>query len=116
MLWGQENTELQSVQQRIEPIGKVHIQEDIQKKSLKENQMGRKVYDRYCVVCHRDGLVGAPKLGAKSDWKNRLAAKKIEGLILSATKGINAMPVKGTCYECTEQELKAAIEFMLPKS
>jgi cytochrome c5 len=39
----------------------------------------------------------------------------IDALVASAKKGKNAMPPMGTCMDCSDAELKAAIEFMLPK-
>ncbi|PJD95332.1 MAG: cytochrome c5 family protein [Legionella sp.] len=75
---------------------------------------GQKIYERFCVVCHRDGLVGAPKFRELSQWEKRLSGREIDELVASALKGKNAMPAKGTCYECTEDDLKSAVEYMLP--
>ena len=73
-------------------------------------------YDHYCSVCHRDGLAGAPKFNDAKDWKSRLESKTLDELVSSVNKGLNAMPEKGTCYECNEDDLRAAIQYMLPKS
>jgi cytochrome c5 len=115
-----DNTE-QEVAQRTQPIGKVHVQEEQQKQinkeiPIKKEESGQKIYERYCVVCHRDGLVDSPKFRDEQAWKSRLSGKKLEELVASAVKGLNAMPAKGTCYECTEEDIKSAIEYMLPKS
>lgn len=75
---------------------------------------GKLTYERFCVVCHRDGLIGAPKSGDAKDWEPRLKDRTIDDLLASATKGINAMPAKGTCTECSEDALRQAIEYMLP--
>ncbi len=72
-----------------------------------------KVYEQYCVVCHQNGLMGAPKFQSKKDWDARKKDKK--ALILSAMKGLNAMPAMGTCYECSEEDISAAIDYMVPK-
>jgi cytochrome c5 len=37
-------------------------------------------------------------------------------LLTNATNGINAMPPKGTCAACSDDELKAAVEYMLSQS
>lgn len=76
---------------------------------------GKQIYEQYCVVCHREGLVGAPKFRNKDDWNPRWAGKKLDDLLKSAVKGLNAMPAKGSCVSCTEAQLKAAIEYMLPR-
>lgn len=111
---------IEQIEKRIKPVGKVHINEQPQPKKVnpplvKQEEAGQKVYERYCVVCHRDGLVGAPKFRDEA-WKSRLSAKTLEQLVQSALKGLNAMPAKGTCYECNEEDIKAAVEYMLPKS
>lgn len=115
-----EDTE-QQIEQRIQPVGKVHVQEE-QKEPTNTNEPvikeepGQKIYERYCVVCHKEGLVGAPKLHDEQAWKSRLSGRTLDDLVVSAVKGLNAMPAKGTCYECTEEDIKSAIEYMLPKS
>ena len=65
-------------------------------------------------MCHRDGIAGAPKFRDENSWKPRLANANIDALIASAIKGKNAMPPKGTCQECSDSDIKAAIEYMVP--
>ena len=36
----------------------------------------------------------------------------LDGLLAKAISGINAMPPKGTCADCSDDELKAAIKHM----
>ena len=64
---------------------------------------------------HMTGAAGAPIVGKADQWGPR-AAMGIDALVASATKGINAMPPKGTCMDCTESELKGAIQYMLDNS
>lgn len=110
------------IQQRIQPIGKVSLQSevlaDIKTKDISENkkELGEDTYQQFCIVCHRDGLAGAPKFRNEQDWKPRLAGKDLDDLLASSLKGLNAMPVKGTCIKCNDEDLKAAISYMLPKS
>lgn len=115
----------QQIQQRIQPSGKVRIQEESEKAATQETQVvekavvqkpGQAIYDQYCMVCHRDGLAGAPKFQNAADWKPRLAGKTTDDLTASAIKGLNAMPPKGTCGECSDADIKEAIQYMLPKS
>lgn len=71
---------------------------------------GADIVAKHCAMCHGNpGIPGAPKTAA--EWKPRLAAKGgVDGLAASATKGINAMPPKGMCMDCSDAELKAAIQ------
>lgn len=76
---------------------------------------GEQVYNASCMACHASGVAGAPKLGDKAAWEPR-AAKGIDGLLTTATSGLNAMPPKGTCADCSDDELKGAIEYMLSQT
>ena len=74
----------------------------------------KSVVDRYnktCVVCHSSGAAGAPKFGAAQDWAPRLA-KGQEKLLVSIKNGLNAMPPKGMCNDCSDTEYKALIQYM----
>lgn len=76
---------------------------------------GQTTYEQFCIICHQDGVASAPKFHNEDDWKPRLAGRTLDDLLQSATKGLNLMPEKGTCSECSEDDLKAAIQYMLPK-
>jgi len=72
---------------------------------------GEQVYNQFCFACHAAGVSGAPKMGHPDDWAPRLA-KGTDAILKSATAGLNAMPPKGTCMNCSDDELKGAIEYM----
>ncbi|TCK16965.1 cytochrome c5 [Thiogranum longum] len=76
---------------------------------------GKDVYSGACMACHSTGVAGAPKVGDKAAWSPR-ASKGVDGLLKSAISGINAMPPKGTCAACSDDELKGAIEYMLKET
>ena len=66
-----------------------------------------------CNACHGSGVLGAPKVGDTADWKARADAKGgLDGILATAISGINAMPPKGTCADCSDDELLAAIKQM----
>jgi cytochrome c5 len=71
------------------------------------------LYPKTCGVCHAAGVAGAPKAGDATLWKPRFDAKGIDGLLQSVNNGLNAMPPKGMCMDCTPGEYKALIEFMM---
>ncbi len=75
---------------------------------------GKKVYDTYCTACHSTTALGAPVKGTDV-WKDLLKNKGgIDGLVTSAIKGVPPnMPPKGTCMDCSDEELKTAIQFMI---
>lgn len=76
---------------------------------------GEAVYKSACFACHGTGAAGAPKLGDAAAWGPR-AATGIDALMNSAINGKNAMPPRGTCGSCSDDELKGAIEYMLSQS
>ena len=76
---------------------------------------GKQIYQQSCVACHSTGAAGAPKTGDKAAWSDRIA-KGNDALFSTVKNGLNAMPPKGTCADCSDEELKAAIEYMLSQS
>jgi len=71
------------------------------------------ILGQYCNVCHLTGWNGAPLSGDPNDWQPRLSSG-FDSLLKSAKQGINNMPPMGTCLDCTDAELEAAIRKMLP--
>ncbi|RBO80047.1 cbb3-type cytochrome c oxidase subunit III [Marinomonas aquiplantarum] len=76
---------------------------------------GGKVFNSFCVACHLHGVAGAPKLGNSADWLPR-KEKGMPTLLKHAIEGLNAMPPKGMCSNCSDDEIQAAIQFMLDNS
>ncbi len=81
-----------------------------------EPRTGEEVYGAACGACHAVGVSGAPKFGDAADWGNRLASKGLETLYSNAINGINAMPAKGLCMDCSDDEIHGAIDYMLANS
>lgn len=77
------------------------------------------LYEKYCIVCHKDGIAGSPKLGDATLWGPR-AEKGMATLVKHVTEGYTGetgiMPQKGTCMECTEQNFKDLITYMLDQA
>jgi cytochrome c5 len=73
---------------------------------------GKKVYDTTCMVCHATGVAGAPKLGDKKAWAPHLM-HGVDALVQSALKGKGAMPPKGGNPSLSDDDVRAAVEFMV---
>ena len=69
------------------------------------------VFDAYCANCHISGVLGAPRLRNEQDWAPRIA-KGEEALYQSVLNGLNAMPPRGACPDCTDDELRSVIPLM----
>jgi cytochrome c5 len=76
---------------------------------------GEEVYNAQCAMCHATGAAGAPKFGNAAEWGPR-AATGIDALMQSALNGKNAMPPRGLCATCSDDELQAAVEYMVNNS
>ena len=76
---------------------------------------GQKTYQTSCQACHATGAANAPKLGDKDAWAPRIATG-VDAMLAVALKGKGAMPPKGACMSCTDEDLKAAIEYMVSQS
>ena len=68
------------------------------------------IYDRSCVTCH--GVrSAAPLAGFQAAWRKRLD-QGMDTLLTHAREGFNGMPAKGLCSDCTDDDLRALIQFM----
>ncbi|WP_308364305.1 MULTISPECIES: cytochrome c5 family protein [unclassified Microbulbifer] len=76
---------------------------------------GEAVYKGSCFSCHGTGAAGAPKFGDAAAWGPRID-KGIDTLYTHAINGFNAMPPKGLCMDCSEDEVKAAVDYMVESS
>jgi cytochrome c5 len=73
---------------------------------------GEAVYNQFCFACHAVGVSGAPILGAADAWAPRIA-QGTDTLWDHTLNGINAMPPKGTCMSCSDEELRGAMDYMV---
>jgi cytochrome c5 len=73
---------------------------------------GKEIYDTKCFTCHASGVAGAPKFGDKAAWEPR-AATGMDAMMVIVTKGKGAMPPKGTCMDCSDEDLKATVQYMV---
>ncbi len=114
----------EEIAQRIKPVGEVCVQGQECANApvaavastdagavASAGRSGEDVYKQYCTVCHSIGLLEAPKTGDTAAWQARAdAVGGLDGLLKTAVSGLNAMPPKGTCSDCTDDELMSAIK------
>ena len=82
--------------------------------------MGQRVYNGLCISCH-NGLPNIPKVGDMAAWESRIAQgiallyeHSIKGFISEG--GLIAMPPKGGNMNLTDEEVKAAVDYMVANS
>lgn len=107
-----------AIEKRLIPEGKVHIDRDANAaapvaKTLSADA-GKKRYEYTCKMCHDAGVAGAPKITDKEHWQPRLA-EGMETLVQHALHGYKAMPPKGGCMTCDDEEIKKTVEYMMSR-
>ena len=76
------------------------------------NRNGEQVYALSCRSCHGVATPGIPKLGSKPDWEKRVT-KGRKQLYENAINGFNGMPERGLCSDCSDKEIRDAVDYML---
>ncbi|CCK77910.1 Cytochrome c5 [Oleispira antarctica RB-8] len=109
------DAQAEKIRDRIKPIAEVCVQgDDCGGPVIAAStgpRSGEEVFNGTCTSCHTAGIAGAPKKGDVAAWDKRLSKGLAETLAV-AKKGLNAMPAKGLCMDCSDDELTAAIKFM----
>jgi cytochrome c5 len=110
----------QEIIDRIKPVGEVCIQGKGNcaapvAAAASGPRSGEAVYGSSCIACHGAGVAGAPKFGAAADWAPRIAQGDA-ALVTNAISGIRGMPPKGTCMNCSDEEIRFAVEYMVQGS
>ncbi len=73
---------------------------------------GQEIVKDICSRCHRAGLMGAPQLANAKDWSPRID-KGIDKLYHSALNGYNKMPARGGRSKLDDNQVKAAVDYMV---
>ena len=108
----------EAIAERLKPVGEVCIMGEeckgVGAVAVAAGGAARTADDvvaKHCGACHTAGVLGAPKIGDTAAWQAR-ATNGVDGLLANAIAGLNSMPPKGTCADCSDDELRAAIEKM----
>ncbi|WP_375139143.1 c-type cytochrome [Pseudomonas entomophila] len=103
---------------RLAPVGQVCVQgqpcgEPPASRPAVTARDPAEVVARHCQTCHGMGLLNAPKPGDTVAWQ-ALAERNggLDGLLARAISGVNAMPARGTCGDCSDDDLRNAIKQM----
>lgn len=95
-----------------------HHPQDLLKKISGSKEEGAQIVHHYCATCHALKPIipiGAPRIGQLKDWEPRLNLG-LQSLFDHTTQGLNAMPARGGCFECSDKQLMLAIVELLPES
>ncbi len=78
---------------------------------------GEDVYNQFCFACHATGASDAPLFADVDAWAPRIA----KGMDVLYDHGINGIPgtgmiAKGGCMNCSDEEVMAAVDYMVESS
>ena len=110
------------MEERLKPVGEVCLQGDAECGGAATTasagpRSGEEVYNSACMACHTTGAGGAPMLGDADAWADRIA-KGTEVLYASGVNGVpgTGMIAKGGCMNCSDEEVNAAVDYMVAGS
>ena len=72
---------------------------------------GEQVYNQFCFACHATGVSESPLLGDAEAWEPRIA-NGTDVLWENTVNGLGLMPVRGTCMNCSDDELRGAMDYV----
>lgn len=117
-----------AVAERIAPVGSVRVGDPKQVVAAapapqsvaaanagSQTDEGESVYSSMCQACHVAGVAGAPKVGDAVAWAPRIALGE-DALVQSVVNGKNAMPPKGGNPALSEEQIRAAVVYMISKT
>ncbi len=94
-----------------------HPQEFLQAIAGKKDE-GAQIVSHFCANCHAVKpliSLGAPRAKVEADWNPRIK-QGLATLLAHTEEGLNAMPPRGGCFECSDKQLRLAILALLPES
>lgn len=107
------------IEERIKPAGSVCLEGDNECGAVAAASGGAKspedIYNSNCMACHATGAAGAPKMGDAAAWAPRVA-KGMDTVYGHAINGFNGMPAKGLCMSCSDDDIKAVVDYIVENS
>lgn len=112
-----------AIEERIKPAGESCLEGDSScaapaaSATAGAARTGEEVYNTACMACHSTGAAGAPKYGDAAGWADRIA-KGTDVLYTSGIEGVagTGMMAKGGCMSCSDEEIEAAVDYMVAGS
>ena len=77
---------------------------------------GKQIVGHFCAVCHAlkpQIQIGAPRQGVELEWQGRIK-QGLLALLEHTDEGLNSMPARGGCFECSDEQLLKAIMVLVP--
>ncbi len=93
----------------------VHSPTSFVKQLQGDKDAGRKIFNEFCTYCHSAKPmidVNAPRINDKKRWDmyRKLGMKTLLHLTI---QGNGAMPARGGCFECSDEQLQEAVLYIM---
>lgn len=121
LLLADEASRNQEIRDRIQSFGSECLQgqacaaNTVKTRMTGGTRTGEAIYNTYCNTCHTTGIADSPLFGDAAAWAPR-RSKGLQALLKTAIQGVNAMPPRGLCMDCSQEELLSSIEYILDNS
>jgi cytochrome c5 len=118
-VWAQ-STRDQQIAERLQPVGTVCLAgEDcasagatVVASAANAVFSAEATYDQYCAMCHNTGMAGAPERSNDAHWEARIADAGLDTIVSNAISGINAMPPRGMCATCSDDNIAELVDYL----
>ena len=92
----------------VEPIGRTARAD---KATVTAERSGQRIVQTQCGKCHLTGEIGAPKIGDRDAWVQRLK-RGMDEVVRSGFNGHGPMPARGGLADITFSEMRNAVTYM----
>ena len=80
---------------------------------------GQAIFEEHCAKCH-DSFFGrtfkrAPRIGKVKQWAD-IIPEGVDQLTQTTIEGKGRMKARGDCEECTDDQLRSAVEYIISQS
>ena len=95
-----------------------HSPETFVKQLQNDPEAGKKIFYEFCAACHakRPQIdIVAPRIGDRKAWRGLRSLGK-KHLLSITVHGLGAMPARGGCFECSDEQLQMAVDYIMDNS
>ncbi|HEX5513851.1 MAG TPA: c-type cytochrome [Gammaproteobacteria bacterium] len=112
-------------EERLQPVGAVRLSGEPMPAALQAQapaaaaeaapRSAEQIVQSVCSSCHGSGVLGAPKIGDKAAWEERMK-QGLDTVVGYAINGLRAMPPRGGDASLSDEQVREAVLYMLKES
>lgn len=117
---GEDPLRVSRIDERTQPAGQVNTDPNaaVAQPPVDESAADKtpeEVVAEVCAGCHNTGVLNAPKVGDKAAWSKVMSAG-MDTVVKNAINGKGAMPPRGGSPSLSDEQITAAVKWMLNES